>query len=315
MSKILFGLVGIALISSCTRPGSLYNGGQRIANCVTSEPFEVPVQEGCATYVMYGQDTVAIVTQPMTIQIPKGMKVSTKGSTGDEISIEYEVLNDTDAKIAYNKSWQAIMFEDTRSGDYDYNDLIIHVRNLHSWNKLQIDIQPIALGSQKVIKLGCVIGNDKSKHIISEDVRKDLFGGERGFINTQSDLQPVCYSLECRLDHELEKGKDKYASIAWFIEVDDNRYFAINADAEYSDYDLLNEEGMPYGLVVYGLNGSHGTFAYAEEKISLFEAYPDFKSWINGEVVTFGKYADKKMIYKYNYEKIPGTTKRIWDWQ
>ena len=72
----------------------------------------------------------------MTIQIPKGMKVSTKGSTGDEISIEYEVLNDTDAKIAYNKSWQAIMFEDTRSGDYDYNDLIIHVRNLHSWNKL-----------------------------------------------------------------------------------------------------------------------------------------------------------------------------------
>ena len=72
---------------------------------------------------------------------------------------------------------------------------------------------------------------------------------------------------------------------------------------------------MPYGLVVYGLNGSHGTFAYAEEKISLFEAYPDFKSWINGEVVTFGKYVDKKMIYKYNYEKIPGTTKRIWDWQ
>ena len=110
MSRILFGLVGIALISSCTRPGNLYNGGQRIANCVTSEPFEVPVQEGYATYVMYGQDTVAIVTQPMTIQIPKGMKVSTKGSTGDEISIEYEVLNDTDAKIAYNKSWQAIMF-------------------------------------------------------------------------------------------------------------------------------------------------------------------------------------------------------------
>lgn len=129
--------------------------------------------------MMYGQDTVAIVTQPMTIQIPKGMKVSTKGSTGDEISIEYEVLNDTDAKIAYNKSWQAIMFEDTRSGDYDYNDLIIHVRNLHSWNKLQIDIQPIALGSQKVIKLGCVIGNDKSEHIISEDVRKDLFGSEK----------------------------------------------------------------------------------------------------------------------------------------
>ena len=65
-------------------------------------------------------------------------------------------------------------------------------------------------------------------------------------------------------------------------------------------------KGCLHGLVVYGLNGSHGTFAYAEEKISLFEAYPDFKNWINGEVVTFGEYADKKMIYKYNYEKSPG---------
>lgn len=30
-----------------------------------------------------------------------------------------------------------------------------------------------------MIKLGCVIGNDKSEHIISEDVRKDLFGSEK----------------------------------------------------------------------------------------------------------------------------------------
>lgn len=99
------------------------------------------------------------------------------------------------------------MFEDTRFGDYDYNDLIIYVRNLHSWNKLQIDIQPIALGSQKVIKLGCMIGNDKSEHIISEDVHRDLFGGEKGFINTQSDLQPICYSLNAVSTMNWKKGK------------------------------------------------------------------------------------------------------------
>ena len=43
-----------------------------------------------------------------------------------------------------------------------------------------IDIQPIALQGPKGDQTGmCVIGNDKSEHIISEDVRKDLFGGEK----------------------------------------------------------------------------------------------------------------------------------------
>ena len=46
MSRILFGLVGIALISSCTRPGKLYNGGTGITNCGHSKDFEVAVEEG-----------------------------------------------------------------------------------------------------------------------------------------------------------------------------------------------------------------------------------------------------------------------------
>ena len=253
MSKILFGLVGIALISSCTRPGSLYNGGQRIANCVTSEPFEVPVQEGCATYVMYGQDTVAIVTQPMTIQIPKGMKVSTKGSTGDEISIEYEVLNDTDAKIAYNKSWQAIMFEDTRSGDYDYNDLIIHVKHQTDlpWAKEEsletIEIQPIALGSIKTIKLGCIL-SDGSVHIISNDVRTDLFAGKQGFINTVNDNTPIRYKLSPTniKNYAIPRTEKKAAWVAWFIEVDGKRMYAASSDIDYKVYDMVNKENMPY---------------------------------------------------------------------
>ena len=76
------------------------------------------------------------------------------------------------------------MFEDTQNGDYDYNDLIIHVKHQTDlpWAKEEsletIEIQPIALGSTKTIKLGCIL-SDGSTHMISDDVRTDLFGGRQ----------------------------------------------------------------------------------------------------------------------------------------
>ena len=42
-------------------------------------------------------------------------------------------------------------FEDSRKGDYDYNDLIIHVSWSIRENSYTIAVQPIALGSSKKI--------------------------------------------------------------------------------------------------------------------------------------------------------------------
>ena len=82
------------------------------------------------------------------------------------------------------------MFEDTQNGDYDYNDLIIHVKNTASNHAYQhpsetwqtIEIQPIALGSTKTIKLGCIL-SDGSTHMISEK--------EEGLIQMVADFAAV----------------------------------------------------------------------------------------------------------------------------
>lgn len=50
-----------------------------------------------------------------------------------------------------------VCFEDSRSGDYDYNDLVIHVK--YQWNgtRFGFGVHPIALGSTKEVRLGAVV--------------------------------------------------------------------------------------------------------------------------------------------------------------
>ena len=101
-------------------------------------------------------------------------------------------------------TWQVVAFEDSRKGDYDYNDLIIHVSWSIRENSYTIAVQPIALGSSKKIKLGFekMDGNISSvdEVIVAEDCRKDLFEGKEGFINTFSGKEKVI----------INNGKFKY---------------------------------------------------------------------------------------------------------
>lgn len=201
MKKVILAVASIALWASCIEDEKDYSQiiETRVANCETSQDFDVPIKEGYTTFVTYGEDTIAVANEPITIRIPKNTAVSTRA--GDGINISYDVLKEG-AETTYAKTWQAVMFEDTQNGDYDYNDLIIHVQNTASNHAYQhpdetwqsIKIQPIALGSIKTIKLGCIL-SDGSEHIISNDVRTDLFSGKQGFINTVDDNTPIRYRL------------------------------------------------------------------------------------------------------------------------
>lgn len=327
MNKLLFLVFIAGIFGACVHHGDLYTSTkERIDNCVTSKAYTVPVREGYATIVMCGEDTLAVATEPISIQIPVKSNVLTRGSATDEIELKYEVLN---GQLTYSQYWQAVLFEDTRSGDYDYNDLVLHIKNTNeyhhngggekSYKTLKVLIQPIALGSMKKIKLGCIVTYDKTVHIISEDVRKDFFGNATGYINTESEKAPVRYKLEERLSDDYGLPVDKNnGTLAWFIEVDGNRFFAVSSDLEYEEYDMLNTEGMPYGLVFYGNNGEQGTFAYPEEKTSIFEAYPSFRDWINKNANSVGGNV-KKLLYRYSYDRTilgsDGKKHTIWDWQ
>lgn len=321
MKSLLIASTCILLCTaSCINDEKDYpaNPETRIASCETSQDFTVPIREGYTTYITIGEDTLAAANEPITIRIPKEYAPGRTRAGEDKINISYDVLKDG-AETTYSKAWQAVMFEDTPYGDYDYNDLIIHVRNMASNHPYQhpdetwqtISIQPIALGSNKNIGLGCVL-SDGSEHIISTDVRQDLFGGKQGFINTVNDLEPVRYKLAGTpvTNHAFPKSEIKAAWIAWFIEVEGQRFYAVSSDIDFRKYDMVNKENMPYGLVVAGNNG---TFNYPQEKTSLFEAYPGFKDWINGKSSSIGSF-NKAAIYTYCFNNLPGGHK-IWDYQ
>lgn len=317
MRKLLFSLCIATLLLSCTHSESLFSrkaAEERIANCNTFEDFTVPIRDGCTTYVTYGDDTLAVATFPITIKVPKQTYAATKSNENTSVQIDFGIIN---SDKTYSQCWQAVMFEDTQNGDYDYNDLIIHAKNVvnHPYGKdystQTIEIQPIALGSQKVIKLGCILC-DNSEHIISENVRKDLFQNASGFINTKDELTPIRYKL-APTNITAYKGLPTEAtgSIAWFIEVEGKRFFSICGDINYQDYNMLNAEGMPYGLLM------PSTFSYPQEQVSIFETYPNFRSWINGDAGSIGS-NKREFLYKYSYGGIlgeDGKNHKIWDYK
>ena len=177
-----------------------------------------------------------------------------------------------------------------------------------------IEIQPIALGSTKTIKLGCIL-SDGSTHMISDDVRTDLFSGRQGFINTVNDNDPIRYKLASTniKNYAIPRTEKKAAWVAWFIEVDGKRMYAASSDIDYKSYDMVNKENMPYGLAV---SNNNGIFSYPQEKNSLFETYPGFSDWINGKVSSIGSF-QKELVYKYCSGGIigeDGKSHKIWDY-
>lgn len=325
MKKIIALLALILLITTSCIDKVDYSEKMKelVLNCETFEDFKVPISEGKVTIVYIGSDTLAITSRPMTIKVPKNRNsvITRSGNENfgfkfiDEENENYETLK----KRTYSAYWQAVMFEDTRSGDYDYNDLVIHIKNSINtpWgtNKaLQtIELQPIALGSSKNIGLGCVL-SDYSEHIISNNVRKDLFKDNNGFINTLDENEPIRFKLEKTsiINYELEFNNDKTYWIAWFIEVDGIRQYAISGDYEFKDYsNTISKDLLPYGLVIADDNG---TFNYPKEKISVFDTYPTFKEWVYNSNANIGK-PIKDNVYKYCISGTINGKYKIWDYK
>lgn len=324
--KKLCMLLTILMLVSCFDKNTDYSTKMKeiVANCETFRDYEVPVIDGKITIVKLNDDTVAVTNKPMTIKVPKVVTFATRSVDENGLSVNYVGKDELDygylEKHTYGAYWQAVMFEDSRNADYDYNDLIIHVMSKVEtpWNTnkaLQtIMLQPIALGSSKVIKLGCVL-SDYSEWIISEDVRTDLFGGNKGFINTLDEKEPIRFKLDDTpiKKYEFEYDKSKTYWIAWFIEVDNgSRYYAISGDFNYNNYSTaISKDLIPYGIVVANDNG---TFKYPKETVSIFDTYPMFKNWVYNSTFDIGK-PEKQNVYKYCFEKSINGENKIWDYQ
>lgn len=156
----------------------------------TAEAFEVPVKAGNITLVKADGVTLAEADSPMTIWVPRMGKTR---AAEEGLTVEF-VPSDEYPSFEGNKAqmFQVICFEDSYKGDYDYNDLVIHVMYLQKNNIFGFAVQPIALGSSKPIKLGCVVyKGDKQvyKELITPegvDCRTQYFKSIEGFINVNN---------------------------------------------------------------------------------------------------------------------------------
>lgn len=287
MLKYIVLLFSVFLVSSCSKE-DLFKGVD-LENLAPYRDLEVVVPAGCASIVKLYGDTLAVCTQTTVISIPNQVGSSlTRASYEDAITIE-NIKNENNYYQGSLNTWQTVVFEDSQNGDYDYNDLVIHVNWMITATSYTVSVHPVALGSTKKIKLGFekMDGNISSvdEVIVAEDCRKELFGNREGFINTVEDK--VFFPKFAYSKNLAKQSQDLRCAVNWFIEVDGGiRLYAITNNKK-----CLDQKGIPYGLIftdIYGeykFRNSQGSacgldwFLYPKERESIYSVY-DFEAYL-----------------------------------
>ena len=329
MRKLLSILVAGVMFGACSKSIDSNFTKEDVTRFVTTEEFKVPVENGKVTIATVGEDTIAVAFSEFPILVPKGVNVKLsyadidKTSSGKNLGRSYnDALTN---EINQTKLFQVICFEDSRDGDYDYNDLVIHVKYEQVGNIFGFGVQPVALGSTKDIKLGCDVYKGTEK-IFSELITKDKtcraqmfnYGPEggnaeyTGFLNVWPDNvnfdRNRTYLGSTIRSWDISKIKAEGAMrVEWFIEVDgDTRLYALSTkhlkqslDVSKLPYGLvITETGMQYEDAQGGINGKDW-FNYPQETKPMKDVYPEIWAWMKE-----GKEYDGK-IYDSGREVCP----------
>ena len=321
MKQFLFALLGICLVvSSCVKDKTVtpvyLNNEDMLKKTLSTTEYNVSTKAGYVTEVVLNGQVIATAVSPMTILLPRSYS-STKSD--DVIKEVYTPIDEYPNREVTNSSklYQVICFEDSKSGDYDYNDLVIHVCYKIVGSKFGFGVQPIALGSTKEIKLGYELykGNTLIKqsylHGDSENCRGKYFQDTEGMLNTgYKDFYPDNKSVHGW--HEYLGSTIKWWDIStieipgafrveWFIMVADNlKFYALSVDHINQSFD---KNGLPYGLVftetgyTYHQEGKGEVgkdwFNYPMEQTHFKDVYPEIWNWLTTDT----SYKDFSEIY------------------
>ena len=301
MKKILLAALVITVTVSCVRKDDVSPATNTpdvdVNRFITTEEFAIPIRENFVTVVKQNGEVIAEADTPMTILVPKQSQVRSSGLTCEYIpSEEYPNFIGNNSKL-----YQIICFEDSRSGDYDYNDLVIHVKYQRSGNIFGFGVQPIALGSAKPIKLGCVVYMGDTKiyeELITPndaDCRSQFFDGQEGYINTygttvnQTAKRNAYMRSAIRNWNTAKNGWHKTAPrVEWFIEVDGGtRLYALST--KYLS-ESFNKDALPYGIIITntgteytdrnGTKCGYDWFNYPQENKHIKDVYPELWNWL-----------------------------------
>lgn len=298
---ILIFLTLAAIVAGCDRHDVYQPAVVDFANIAPFVAYDVPVKEGAVTIVTYGNDTLAITGVPMIIDVPKYALHNLTKAAG-EIKVEYSnhpkfegYRNGGTTQSAFT-----LFFEDTRSGDNDYNDLIVSIqrteRNYGEPVECQFKICPIALGAIKNFKLGFVEGNTGQEYIVCENCRRDLFEGRTGFINTVEKADKITdFKLYTTPVYKWRRNNNwNNTPIDWFIETDTERMYIALSDGRVNQSNLENfgnEMGRPYGIAMpwnswgdrYDIILKYGGPYYPTECTPIQKLYGNFEDWVSGK--------------------------------
>lgn len=261
-----------------------------MGNITTTSEYAVPVREGMVSVVRNAAgDEIARTAAPISILAGKG----------EALTVEYVESVAGDENQIRTNLWQVLAFEDSLVGDYDYNDLVLHVKYELVGSYLYLGIQPIALGSTKKIRLGCDLWQNgtylKQGIIVADDCRATFFPetGSR-MINTFGVEKEFCvfdFKPYYRSNLVVVPDPSHPVYVNWFIEVDGGlRLYAVST-ARTSG--MLDGNKRPYGLVFTATGNSyeqagqgtvgHDWFNYPKESVSIDRVYPLFGKWLTGD--------------------------------
>lgn len=123
MRKIFIFITLISLVFLLTRcNGDIYkkNKSELVKTLSSMDLYTVPVKENLSTIVTFGKDTLAITNTPINIYIPNVL------NRFDSLKLDTIAV---DTNNLFSQYTQTILFEDIESKDYDFNDLVIYIKN------------------------------------------------------------------------------------------------------------------------------------------------------------------------------------------
>lgn len=231
----------------------------------------------------------------------------------NELTYEVRFASFSGAAANVHTMQSTIAFEDLRKGiDGDYNDFIVDI-----WSNMKVEkngsqtvvkvewekITPIAMGAEYDMAFGCKVALFKGEElvdekdvVISKDVRRDYFGGTVGLLNTIKDGLFVKTESVSRENEEFVSFTNAPDGVTchliYYIDVRNTgwRHYAVAVakTSNNEDFDLSSLDGAVVGASKdHDIEHAMGLympssleFAYPVEKMSIFEAYPDFKKWL-----------------------------------
>ena len=302
MRKIIFCLFAI-LLTSCINDFDLFNP-ESITKYKLTEPVSAVVVKDSISIATYNGDTIYVGNVPTYIDVPK---VSCPSSRTVYTGLEWHFVPNESGDYYYQKTFKGVaMFEDVPNGDCDYNDFVCKIGYqvdvdvdgngyINTANgcglKLSITgIYPLAMGNTLPIGFGVEIvrldnNNYLMDRLIYEDIRRDAFDNTQGFINTtERNFDPRNRNFSADYNVMIPSKLDKNGfAINFYILCGNKKHYMVDSSRAG-----LTQNYTPWGLYIpisdsdYYNPGVVG-FKYPKEMTSIFDTYPNFLPWTNGE--------------------------------